>query len=109
MAYTSTYTDDEVDRIQFVYNNKETQETWSQPIDFDTHADDMLDGTKEPSSKLTHISTDMCEYNDEDTQEDYVEMKPAHKAYRYHDTEMILDDPHDSKEDLGLEEQIFGH
>ena len=100
MAYTSTYTDDEVDRIQFVYNNKETQETWSQPIDFDTHADDMLDGTKEPSSKLTHISTDMCEHDDEDTQEDDVDMKTDHGKYQYQDTEMILEDHHDRKHDL---------
>ena len=104
-ANASMHEDDDDDgiNIQFVYNNDKTQETWIQPnsIDFEAQADDMPEGTKDPSSKLTYISTDMCAYDDEDTQEADIDMKSNHEdheeytdhnKYQYHDTEMINED-----------------
>ena len=56
-----------------------------------------------PSPKFTYISTDICEYDNKATQEEEEEdvaMHTDHEEYQYHDTEMILNDHHDSIEDL---------
>ena len=61
----------------------------------------MSEETKEPSPKLTHISTDMCEYDNEDTEKEDLNMKTDHhEEYQYQDTEMILEDHCDRKDDL---------
>ena len=57
----------------------------------------MSERTKETNSKLT----DLCEYDDADTQEEDVDMKiNHHDDYLDQDTAMILEDHHNRKDDI---------